>query len=96
MKTMNMPGFTAEASLYKTSKHYSMAATLEGVGLSSTLYPQMRRATGPSGPIGFPGQDCGGACWHLCKMTGGGEWFFDHCMNSCQSSCSQPSFNARM
>jgi hypothetical protein len=27
MKTMNMPGFTAEASLYKTDEQYLVAAT---------------------------------------------------------------------
>lgn len=94
---MNIPGFTAEASLYKTSKHYGMAATLEAIELSTTLYPQMRRATGPYGPIGFPGQDCEGACWHVCMSTGGGRgWFFEDCMNSCQSSCSEPSLIARL
>ena len=27
MNTMNMPGFTAEASLYKTDEHYPVVAT---------------------------------------------------------------------
>lgn len=27
MNTVNIPGFTAEASLYKTDKHYSVVAT---------------------------------------------------------------------
>ena len=87
---MNIPGFNAEASLYKTSKHYGMAATLEAVELTTTLYPQMRRATGPFGPIGFPGQGCEGACWHICMTFGGG---FD-CMDRCRSTCSEASFIA--
>lgn len=94
---MNLPGFTAEASLNKTSKHYGIAATLEAMELSTTLYPQARRATGPFGPFGFPGQDCAGACWHVCMSSGLGKGsFFDHCMNSCQSSCSGSTLIARL
>jgi hypothetical protein len=28
MNTINMPGFTADASLYKTSQHYKIQASL--------------------------------------------------------------------
>jgi hypothetical protein len=90
---MNMPGFTAETSLYKGSKPYGMAGTLQAIQLSTTVYPQMRRATGPYGPIGFPGQDCYGACLHVCMTFGG---FFDRCMNDCQSTCYESSFTARL
>ncbi|MCK6470086.1 MAG: hypothetical protein L6Q53_18110 [Candidatus Brocadia sinica] len=90
---MNMPEFTAEASLYKRSRPYGVAATLQAIHLSTIVYPQIRRATGPHGPIGFPGQDCYGACWHVCMTFGG---FFDQCMDSCQSSCYESSFTARL
>ena len=38
MKTMNMPGFTAEASLYKANKHYPVVAT--GTASSAQVVPQ--------------------------------------------------------
>jgi hypothetical protein len=92
---MNMPGFTAEASLNRTSEHYGMAATFEATQLAATLYPS--RATGPFGPIGFPGQDCGGACWHVCMSSGLGHGpFFDHCIDNCQRSCGETSFVSRL
>ena len=34
MNTMNMPGFTAEASLYKTNKYYPVVAT----GIASSTH----------------------------------------------------------
>jgi hypothetical protein len=94
---MNMPKFTAEASLYKASKPYCMVATLETIGVSTTPYVQISRATGPYGPIGLPGQDCYGACWHICMTFGGGSsWYFGQCMQNCQSTCSEPSFIAQL
>ena len=39
MNAMNMPGFTAEASLYKTSKHFSAGAT--GTASSTQVVPQI-------------------------------------------------------
>jgi len=78
---MNMPDFTAEVSLYKTSKSYGMAANIEGMQVSRTVYPQ--RVTGPFGPIGLPGQDCEGACEHICRTFGGGDW----CVKECRASC---------
>jgi hypothetical protein len=79
--TGDTPGFTAEASLYKTNKLYRMAATLEPMQGSHTVRPQ--RATGPFGPIGLPGQDCEGACWHMCMTFGGGL----NCRDACRSTC---------
>jgi hypothetical protein len=34
---MSMAGFTAEASLYKTSGHYQMTGSIHGVGLNASL-----------------------------------------------------------
>lgn len=38
MSTMNMPGFTAEASLCKTNKHYLVVST--GIAFSTQVIPQ--------------------------------------------------------
>ncbi len=42
------------------------------------------RVRGPFGPIGLPGQDCEGACLHVCMMTG---WGSQQCLRSCLSTC---------
>jgi hypothetical protein len=80
---MNIPGFTAEASLYRTTRPYFMAATFEASVVSTNLY--LQRVRGPSGPIGLPGQNCFEACLHLCMMSGGGS---QACMSDCENTCS--------
>jgi hypothetical protein len=80
---MHSPGFTAEASLYKTSRPYGMVATSEALNASPGLY--LQRVRGPTGPIGLPGQDCDGACSHICMIFGGGS---QQCFDSCRSTCS--------
>ena len=42
MNTMNMPRFTAEASLYKTSGHYRIAGTSNALVGSPGVLPQLR------------------------------------------------------
>ena len=37
MNTMNIPGFTAEDSLYKTSGRYQMAGSIHGIELNANL-----------------------------------------------------------
>jgi hypothetical protein len=86
---MNLPKFTAEAAIIKPGHSYGLSVTPEAIEISAVVYPQMR-ATGPHGPIGFPGQDCNSACWHVCKTTSGGPFNgfgFDTCMDSCTSTC---------
>ena len=39
MNTMNMPGYTAEASLYKANKHYPVVAS--GSASSTRVVPQI-------------------------------------------------------
>ncbi len=85
--TGDLPGFTAEASLYRTDRLYRMTTTLEPMQGSRTVGPQ--RATGPFGPIGLPGQDCEGACWHICMTFGGGLNCIDECRNTCTDLRSQ-------
>jgi hypothetical protein len=81
---MNIPGFTAEASLYKTRKPYGMAATFEASEVRAKLY--LQRVSGPWGPIGLPGQDCLGACLHICMTFGGGAACRDSCLSTCHGT----------
>jgi hypothetical protein len=39
---MNMPRFTAEASLYKTSKHYQMAQVTAALKSEGAIVPQLQ------------------------------------------------------
>jgi hypothetical protein len=79
--------FTGEVSLYKTSKLYSMTTTFRTSDGSSSVHPQ--RVSGPFGPFGLPGQDCAGACLHLCMLSGQAT---QACINSCQSTCTGSPF----
>jgi hypothetical protein len=85
---MKLPGFIAEPSVYQPINSYATAVTFEATQKGCTVYPQ--RASGPGGPIGLPGQDCYGACFHLCVTTTGTTDgpFFNHCMDQCQGTCS--------
>ena len=40
MNIMNMPGFTAEASLYKASVRYGMARTVNAIANGQKIIPQ--------------------------------------------------------
>lgn len=91
MHTMTMPGFTADASLYSTRAPYRRAPTLEARGSSSKLY--LQRVSGPEGPIGLPGQDCSGACLHMCMQTGRAT---QQCIESCMSTCAGSPFMAQL
>ena len=53
-----------------------------GRAVSDAVMPH--RVRGPEGPIGLPGQDCNGACLHVCMMSG---WNVQQCMQSCLSTC---------
>jgi len=86
MNKLNIPEFNAEASLYKKSKPYVVDGTRQITQLGTQVCPQiLRGATGPFGPIGFPGQDCSGACWHVCMTVGGGADCIAHCKDTCTS-----------
>ena len=57
MNTMNMPGFTAEASVYQTRGHYRLATGRAGgivVPMGHGLLPQLRNTD-------LPGATCGKA-----------------------------------
>jgi hypothetical protein len=92
MYKLNIPGFTAEASLRKTRQLHREAGTFEARRSNNRMQPQVRRPTGPYGPIGLPGQDCAGACAHVCMSFG--SWSFDRCLQDCLRTCSGPSWSA--
>ena len=68
-----------------------MVVPVQAVGVSrkSTRGPAVSdavvplRVRGPFGPIGLPGQDCLGACLHVCMTFGGGQ----QCLLSCMRTC---------
>jgi hypothetical protein len=68
-----------------------MVVPVQAVGVSrkSTRGPAVSdavvplRVSGPFGPIGLPGQDCFGACLHVCMTFGGGQ----QCLLSCMRTC---------
>lgn len=70
-----------------------MVVPVQAVGVSrkSTRGPAVSdavvplRVRGPFGPIGLPGQDCFGACLHVCMLSG---WMLQQCLQSCMSTCS--------
>jgi hypothetical protein len=82
---MNMPGFTAEALLYKENESYRMTVTLESAEASAPLRLQRWE-------IGLPSQAPYSVCWHVCMtLTGGSPGgfenpFFQRCMFRCISS----------
>ncbi len=81
---MNMPGFSADASIYKTKeRYYSNTASSFGTFLidregSSRIQAQLLRTIGqPTGPSGNtirrPGRkDCFGTCRSFCSSFGEG------------------------
>src|SRR5688572_25000800 len=43
------------------------------------------RPTGPTGPIGLPGQNCAEACLHVCQL--GSSIFLGRCVSNCRITC---------
>jgi hypothetical protein len=78
MKTMNMPGFTAEGSLYKTRKHYQLKgnATNNFSEGNALVYPQRFSSCGAC--TCDPGQCCeNGASGCACYNCSSGVPRFD-------------------
>jgi len=83
---MNLPEFTAEESLWRMAARW--VATTDTIQRSNAqIVPQ--RAMSPYGPIGLPGQDCEGACVHMCMTfgTGGGFGSVSKCLAKCRYQC---------
>jgi hypothetical protein len=67
MKTMNMPGFTAEASIYKANKKYRLVATLKKSLRRLPVMAQMQMADPVDGGEG--GDTICDVAWY-CSMFG--------------------------
>lgn len=65
MNTMNVPGFTAEASIYKTGERYEMIRDIGHVADGRAVLPQLRRTFTGSG-------NNKGVAMMLCDAFGGG------------------------
>jgi hypothetical protein len=69
MNSMNLPGFTAEASLYTASERYSMAGTVDATANDQRIVPQRIRLCGHVDPECLAGCLRGGggtACYFAC------------------------------
>lgn len=77
MNAMNMPGFTAETSLYKTSGHYQAGkyAINSPINMLSAVYPALRVSDVECKTF------CCAAC-SCCANLGNAT-----CCNSCAASC---------
>jgi hypothetical protein len=99
MNTMNMPGFTAETSLYETSGHYQSVTTQSyssgGQGVISQLrvLPPLRGGGGGFWGCGTLCDIAYGACLLACAATGPAAlacvatctFLYDHCSDGCVS-----------
>ncbi len=94
MNTIDMPGFTAEASLYKTKSCYWIAAVWGGFGdrVEATQFMTEHRSGQPGWPIPKRGKfefsicgpcvpySSGGAGWQSCVSPDGGEYRLPCCV----------------
>ena len=75
MSKINVPGFSAEASLYKTREHYQMAQVITALRNEGALVPQMRVRPNPgpqvTGGLNPGDRFCLCPCC-LCVWTGWG------------------------
>lgn len=79
MNPAHLPEFTAERALDPSGGRFRTTRRAPTAGRG--VYPQAAR--GPWGPIGLPGQDCEGACLHICMTFGGGP----NCQSECRRNC---------
>jgi hypothetical protein len=98
---MNLPGFTAEASLYNKELGYG---GMYRARISKALVDSKHMVTSQSkfitlaryiGDIGFPGQDVMGACAHVCATVYGHRWGsagHNKCIADCFVSIAFPRF----
>ena len=82
---MNIPGFTAEASLYRSTKCYAMASKGVTVGGEAVIEPQY------CGPCISGRRQCGAYQWDCGYVCDPGCIFGEQ--QCCQYVCSQGSFH---
>ena len=80
MNTTRMPGFSAEASLYRSSAHYQVGAMLAGLrqGRKGIIHPALPRYE-PLSNLHCTSKVCclSGEDWHICWDLGdeySGPW----------------------
>jgi hypothetical protein len=74
MKLSNMPGFTAEASLYKAVGNNQHTTELINSASENTIVPQLPNC-GPWVPLRWPDGISTGACTRDCTTVLGGHYF---------------------
>lgn len=74
MSTMHMPGFTAEASVYRTSQQYSMTEAHAPAGEAIR-------------PASFLDRRCYAACRSTCDCSGLYGWAKGACLRECNREC---------
>lgn len=88
MNATNMPGFTAEASLFlKGGYHFSVTVASHIHRKDGVVIPQrfkLPRITVIPGPLM---SDCESACTHDCLVGGGGV---SDCSLACNYHCNEP------
>ena len=91
---MNIPGFTAEASLDRASEHYQMTSVLGPEPNDTTILPAQFFTPNPDGPDGIPipgrpdiptipGPRCFRVCTWECFPTPWGRRCFPWCYWIC-------------
>ena len=65
MTKMNLPGFTAEASLYKKGGYYNRTDTFDTLAGKRKVLPQLRRL----GRLSHDYLGCLGGCAQWCQVT---------------------------
>jgi hypothetical protein len=94
---MKMPGFVAEASLYKTNGHYYASEAFGKATLSAELVPSLPVAGGgPStGCVAACAVACAAACIRTCFWSPWGAACTSctsGCMDHCAVNCAQGGF----
>jgi hypothetical protein len=96
---MNIPGFTAEDSVYRTTQHYYAAPSGSLRRQADGLTPQAGRAVGGTGTgvssacVGACALSCAAACIFSCTPPRGTPWSsgcescVDTCMDRCAVNC---------
>ena len=79
---MNIPGFTGEASLYRTSRHYQTAVTSNSI---TQVLPQLVRGRALVNTRTVGNVDCSTACCGNCTCCGNSG--NSECCSYCNSNC---------